>query len=174
MPGGVGLDASTQQFDDPGGGSLKVRRGTQLVGLREDGEFGFVAELGARVEFDDEGLLLASEGAQPLEQPGEETVGIGGRPVPDRAVRDVRDLATEPGGAHQCLGHATDLAVVVEQQAGRWLARERGALTPGPGLQEISFRTGGDEGVPSWAVGVVGATEDGRHRAKRSGLGSLT
>lgn len=88
-------------------------------------------------------------------------------------MRDVRDLSTEDRRALEGLGDASDLAVVVEEQASGGLAGESGAFAPGPALEEIGFRTGGDEGVPCGAVGVVGAAEDGRHRSKGSGFGGV-
>ncbi len=166
MPGGLELGGAVAQVDQAGGGSLEVGGRAELVGGGEGGDVGRVAGLGAGVELDDQRLLLAGEGAQPLEEPGEEAVGIGGRSVPDRAVGHVGHLSTEAGWAEEGLGDAADLAVVIEQHAGRRLAGERGALAPGP-------RSGGDRPPgerrrtrPSGAVDVVGAAEDGRHRLR--------
>src|SRR5688572_4648441 len=81
IPGGLEPFAAVQEVDDAGGGRLQARRTTEIVLGSEWREVGGVAGLGARVHLDDQRLLLAREGAQPLDEPREDAVGVRGRSV---------------------------------------------------------------------------------------------
>ena len=94
VPGGLELRTAIEQVDQAGGGSLEVGGAAEPVGRDEGEGVGRVAGLGAWVELDDERLLRAGEGAQALEQPGEESVGVDVQIGP----RSGRGRRIPPGG----------------------------------------------------------------------------
>ena len=162
VPRGNELVAAVEQVDEPGRPGLEVVPGRAEPA--RDEPLGDVARTGwgrrAWVDLGHDRPLGTRLLAEAVEQRVEDRVRVRCVPIPERAVRDVRDGPAEPGVPDEELRQTPDRAALPgHEHADGPLPRRRIRLAPRPGLQRVRLGSRGDERVPRGAIARAGEAD---------------